>query len=38
MSASASEIVAGAVQDTEAGLLVGTKTFEKPRFKIWFLF
>ena len=34
MSASASEIVAGAVQDTGAGKLVGTKTFGKARFQV----
>ena len=33
MSASASEIVAGAVQDTGAGKLVGTKTFGKAKFQ-----
>ncbi len=31
MSASASEILAGAVQDTGAGVLVGTRTFGKSR-------
>jgi len=31
MTASASEILAGAVQDTKAGFLVGTKTFGKAR-------
>ncbi len=33
MSASASEIVAGAIQDTGAGKLVGTKTFGKAKFQ-----
>ncbi len=33
MSASASEIVSGAVQDTGAGVLVGTKTFGKAKFQ-----
>ncbi|MGI6668488.1 MAG: S41 family peptidase [Acetivibrionales bacterium] len=33
MTASASEIVAGAIQDTGAGKLVGTKTFGKARFQ-----
>lgn len=33
MSASASEIVAGAVQDTGAGVLVGTNTFGKAKFQ-----
>ena len=33
MSASASEIVAGAVQDSGAGKLVGTKTFGKAKFQ-----
>jgi carboxyl-terminal processing protease len=33
MSASASEIVSGAVQDTNAGILVGTKTFGKAKFQ-----
>lgn len=33
MSASASEIVAGAIQDRDAGKLVGTKTFGKARFQ-----
>lgn len=32
-SASASEIVAGAVQDTAAGKLIGTKTFGKAKFQ-----
>lgn len=32
-SASASEIVAGAIQDTGAGKLIGTKTFGKARFQ-----
>lgn len=31
MSSSASEILAGAVQDTNAGILVGTKTFGKAK-------
>lgn len=33
MSASASEIVSGAIQDTGAGKLVGTKTFGKAKFQ-----
>lgn len=33
MTASAAEIVAGAVQDTGAGKLVGTKTFGKAKFQ-----
>lgn len=33
MSASASEIVSGAVQDTDAGVLIGTKTFGKAKFQ-----
>lgn len=33
MSASASEIVAGAIQDTGAGKLIGTKTFGKAKFQ-----
>lgn len=33
MSASASEIVAGAIQDTAAGKLIGTKTFGKAKFQ-----
>lgn len=33
MSASASEIVAGAIQDTAAGPLVGSKTFGKAKFQ-----
>jgi carboxyl-terminal processing protease len=33
MSASASEIVSGAVQDTGAGVLIGTKTFGKAKFQ-----
>lgn len=33
MSASASEIVAGAIQDTGAGKLVGTKTYGKAKFQ-----
>ncbi len=36
MSASASEVVAGAIQDTEAGVLVGTKTFGKSKVQIMF--
>jgi len=31
MSASASEIVAGAIQDTKAGIIVGTKTYGKAK-------
>lgn len=31
MSASASEIVAGAIQDTNAGIIVGTKTYGKAK-------
>ncbi len=33
MSASASEIVTGAIQDTGAGKLIGTKTFGKAKFQ-----
>lgn len=33
MSASASEIVSGAVQDTGAGKLIGTRTFGKAKFQ-----
>ncbi len=33
MSASAAEIVSGAIQDTEVGKLVGTKTFGKAKFQ-----
>ncbi len=33
LSASASEIVSGAVQDTNAGILIGTKTFGKAKFQ-----
>ena len=33
LSASASEIVAGAIQDTSAGKLVGTKTYGKAKFQ-----
>lgn len=33
MSASASEIVSGAIQDTGAGKLIGTKTFGKAKFQ-----
>lgn len=33
MTASAAEIVAGAIQDTGAGKLVGTKTFGKAKFQ-----
>lgn len=33
MSASASEIVSGAIKDTGAGVLVGTKTFGKAKFQ-----
>lgn len=33
MSASASEILSGAIQDTAAGSLVGTKTFGKAKFQ-----
>jgi carboxyl-terminal processing protease len=33
LSASASEIVSGAVQDTDAGVLIGTKTFGKVKFQ-----
>lgn len=33
MSASASEIVSGAIQDTGSGTLIGTKTFGKAKFQ-----
>jgi carboxyl-terminal processing protease len=33
LSASASEIVSGAIQDTNAGILIGTKTYGKAKFQ-----